>query len=105
MTMTEMVGTLERQGWRFRVEDGEVHASPPRPRPANADAVLAEIRRRRTEAAGFLHAREEAYGAMRTFQLRSVPVFGDTPLPEARVVAFPIKLTEVEPAPARRRRS
>jgi hypothetical protein len=83
MTLTQMVGELERDGWRFRLEDAHYHARPPRPRPANAEEVIAELRKRKTEVSGFLHARDEAAGAMRTFHIPYLPVFGTTPPPEA----------------------
>lgn len=96
MTMTELIRSLERAGWRFGLDDdGHVHARPPKPRPTDVAEVLAELKRRKTEAVGFLRARDEAVGTMLTFGLPTLPVF-DAPPPAARVVPFP---AASEPAP------
>ena len=57
MTLTQMIGDLERDGWRFRLEDRHYQARQPKPRPANAEEVITELRKRKTEVSGFLHAR------------------------------------------------
>lgn len=88
MTLTQMVGDLERGGWRFRVENDDFHTRPPKPRPANSEEVIAELRSRKPEVVGFLHAREEAVGAMLTFHLPYLPVFASTPPPHGQLVSF-----------------
>ncbi len=103
MTMTELIGSLEENGWRFHIEDGNVSARMPSPPPADAGAVLATLARRRLEAAGFLRARADADRLRELFGLPEIPVFWQTPLPEAHVLSFPVHIDEARPAPARRR--
>ena len=102
MTMTELIGRLERQGWRFHLEGANFTTRPPQPRPADAADLLLELGRRKVEAAGFLRARQEAYGAMQTFHLLEVPIFAATPLPDSRLFAFPMPSARVEAKPVRK---
>lgn len=103
MTMTQFIGSLEREGWRFRVEGGNVSARLPTPPPRNTDSVLDTLTRRRQEAAGFLRARADADRLRELFGLTEIPVFHQTPVPEARVLSFPVRIEEDRSAPARHR--
>jgi hypothetical protein len=103
MTMTELIGTLERNGWRFHVQDGNVSARMPSPVPADAGSVLATLARRRLEAAGFLRARAEADRLRELFGLPEIPVFRQTPPPEARLLSFPVRIESARPTPVRSR--
>lgn len=103
MTMTELIGTLEKTGWRFDERDGHVAARAPAPRPADADAILLQLSRRRAEAAGFLRARAEAERLRELLGLPEIPVFHQTPPPEARVLSFPERVAETRRAPIRKR--
>jgi hypothetical protein len=103
MTMTELIGTLERIGWRFQVQDGNVSARMPSPPPADAGAVLATLARRRLEAASFLRVRADADRLRELFGLPEIPVFHQTPPPEARLLSFPVRIEDVRPTPVRRR--
>lgn len=102
MTMTELVGTLERNGWRFQVEGANVSARMPSPPPADAGAVLATLARRRLEAAGFLRARADADRLRELFRLPEIPVFRQTPPPEGRLLSFPVRIEGAREAPIRR---
>ena len=51
MTMTELIGTLESEGWRFQAREGHVQVRVPAPRPARADELLLELSGRRGSAA------------------------------------------------------
>jgi hypothetical protein len=103
MTMTELIGNLEGTGWRFQARDGQVAVRVPLPRPAQADAVLLELSRRRLEAVGFLKARSEAERLRELLGLPEIPVFQQTPPPEAKVLTFPAPIGKTQPAPVRRR--
>jgi hypothetical protein len=103
MTMTQFIGSLEREGWRFQVEGGNVSARLPSPPPADADSVLETLTRRRSEAASFLRARADADRLREVFRLSEIPVFRQTPVPEARVLSFPVRIEEGRSAPARHR--
>jgi hypothetical protein len=103
MTMTELVGTLERNGWRFQVVNGNVSARMPSPPPADTGRVLSELARRRLEVASFLRARVEADRLRTLFGLPELPVFYQTPVPEARLLSFPVQIDDGRPARARRR--
>ena len=103
MTMTQLIGTLEREGWRFQVHGEHVRARMPSPPPPDADSILGALARRRLEAAGFLRARADADRLREVFGLPEIPVFRQTPVPEARVLSFPVRIEEARPAPARRR--
>lgn len=100
MTMTELIGTLERGGWRFQAQDGNVSARMPSPVPADAGAILATLARRRVEAAGFLRARADADRLRELFGLPGIPVFHQTPPPEARLLSFPVRIEAARPKPA-----
>jgi hypothetical protein len=102
MTMTELIGTLEGEGWRFEAHEGHVQVNVPAPRPARADELLLEFSRRRAEAVGFLKARVDADRLRELFDLPEIPVFRQTPLPEARVLTFPAPIESARRAPARR---
>ncbi len=102
MTMTELIGTLERKGWRFHVQDGNVSARMPSPPPPDAGAVLATLAARRLEAAGFLRARVDADRLRELFRLPEIPVFWQTPPPEGRLLSFPVRIDDARPLPARR---
>ena len=103
MTMTELIGTLEGTGWRFEARDGHVAVRVPSPRPSDADEILLELSRRRLEAVGFLKARAEAERLRELLGLPEIPVFQQTPPPEAKVLTFPAPIKSTQPAPVRRR--
>jgi hypothetical protein len=103
MTMTELIGMLESDGWRFQLRDGHVSVRIPSPRPDGADAHFLELSRRREEAIGFLRARADADRLRELFGLPELPVFYQTPLPEGRVLSFPARIKSTQPAPMRRR--
>ncbi len=104
MTMTELIGNLERSGWRFQARDGHVAVRVPAPRPGDADAVLLELSRRHAEAAGFLKSRADAERLRELLGLPEIPVFQQTPPPEAKLLTFPARIKSTRPAPVRRRR-
>ncbi len=103
MTMTELIGSLEQNGWRFQVEGGNVSARMPSPLPSDAGSVLATLARRRLEAAGFLRARADADRLRELFGLPEIPVFWQTPPPEARLLSFPVRIDDARPVRAGRR--
>ena len=74
--MTELIGRLEEQGWRFRLDGDHFTTRLPKPRPVDAADLLLELGRRKLEAAGFLRAREGAYGAMEAADIRGNPASG-----------------------------
>ena len=102
MTMTELIGTLESEGWRFQAREGHVQVRVPAPRPTRADELLLELSRRRAEAVSFLRARADADRLRELFDLPEIPVFRQTPPPEARVLTFPAPIKSTQAAPARR---
>ena len=102
MTMTELIGTLEGEGWRFQAREGHVSVRVPAPRPPEADEVLLELSRRHTEAVSFLRARADADRMRELFGLPEIPVFGLTPPPEGKVLSFPAQIKSTQPAPVRR---
>lgn len=105
MTMTELVGTLERSGWRFEIRGDGIWARVPTPRPPGWEDDVAELSRRSAEAASFLRVRADADRLRELFSLSEIPVFSQTPVPKARVLAFPVHIeTPRTPAAARRRR-
>jgi len=103
MTMTELIGGLEEKGWRFEARQGQVSVRVPTPRPPRADEILLELSRRRLEAVGFLKARSDAERLRELLGLPEIPVFQETPPPEAKVLAFPAPIGRTGPAPLRRR--
>jgi hypothetical protein len=103
MTMTELIGTLEGEGWRFQARAGHVSVRVPTPRPAGADEILLELSRRREEAVSFLKSRADADRLRELFGLPEIPVFQLTPPPEAKVLTFPAPIKSTQPAPVRRR--
>lgn len=103
MTMTELVGTLEGQGWRFQAHGGQVSVRVPTPRPPETDGILLELSRRRVEAIGFLKARADSDRLRDLFGLPEIPVFQLTPPPEASVLTFPTPIKIMRPASVRRR--
>lgn len=104
MTLTELIGDLERSGWRFQARDGHVSVRVPVPRPGDADAVLLELSRRHGEVVGFLRARSDADRLRELLGLPEIPVFQQTPPPEAKLLTFPAPIKSTRPAPVRRRR-
>ncbi len=105
MTMTQLIGDLERSGWRFETRGDGVWARVPSPRPPGWEEAVAELSRRSAEAASFLRARADADRLRELFSLPEIPVFAGTPIPEARVLTFPVRLESPDaPAAARRRR-
>ena len=103
MTMTELVGTLEGQGWRFQERGGHVSVHVPAPRPPEADGILLELSRRRVEAIGFLKARADSDRLRDLLGLAEIPVFQLTPPPEAGVLTFPAQIKSTRAASVRRR--
>jgi len=103
MTMTELVGTLEGQGWRFQTREGHVSVRVPTPRPPETDRILVELSRRRDEAVGFLKARADSDRLRDLLGLPEIPVFQLTPPPEASVLTFPAPIKSTRAAPVRRR--
>ena len=89
MTMTQLIGDLESGGWRFQESHGRVAVGVPSPRPPDADAILAELSRRNAEAAAFLRARADADRLRELLGLPEIPVFGQTPPLEGKLLPFP----------------
>ncbi len=102
MTMTQLIGDLERSGWRFQARDGHVAVRMPAPKPSDADTILLELSRRNAEAVSFLKARADAERLRELLGLPEIPVFRQTPVPEAKLLSFPGRIKSTRPAPVRR---
>jgi hypothetical protein len=103
MTVTELIGTLEDNGWRFQVEDGNVSARMPFPPPPDVGEILGTLARRRLEVASFVRVRSDADRLRSLFGLPEIPVFEKTPPPEARLLSFPVRIEDAGPRRVRRR--